>query len=409
MVLPVNWYVPGPPGVNDGQCAQLANVPSRGFRSRYLWDPAGEKSTEAGKGQRYLLSDDAGSYAGRGNTVDEVLTYLRRAAAADGTRPKGTIYFMWNKDIRSATRDKCFEAVARQINALGVRAKVQQGIVPDGAKDVAGMMVGAFGFRLGEIGNHDSPRRHLRTPDERRRCLDEGRLPNAAQRIPSPWRRRRERHRGRTARDSGQVSAPFAATALRPRLLAGRGVLPIDQRSVSTARSSAIRCASRGPWRRKSWWTGIKADQQVSGPLTIKPSAVIAGGRAVGSFDTFIDGRMVAHSPPGSSFTIDTTKLADGYHELRVVGIRPTPIETQGRIIVPFSVRNHDAPIELKTSLYRAKFAEKFHISRAANWCHRDHNSTEQSRPGPRTGRSGRGRCRGGKARSRPQHVASVQ
>jgi len=59
---------------------------------------------------------------GRGNTVEEVLNYLRRSAMADGTRPSGTIYFMWNKDVRSSTRDKCFPAIAAQINA-GRRAR----------------------------------------------------------------------------------------------------------------------------------------------------------------------------------------------------------------------------------------------------------------------------------------------
>ena len=85
---------------------------------------------------------------GRGNTVDEVLTYLRRSVAADGTRPNGTIYFMWNKDVRSSTRDKCFRAVAAQINALGVPRQGAAGLVPNGAKDVAGMMVGASGLQF---------------------------------------------------------------------------------------------------------------------------------------------------------------------------------------------------------------------------------------------------------------------
>ena len=224
----VNWYVPGPTGPNEGQCTQLANVPSRGFRSRYLWDPNGNKTTEPSKGQRYLLSTMLGVTQGRGNTVEEVLSYLRRAAAADGTRPQGTIYFMWNKDVRSTTRDKCFESVAAQINGLGVRAKVQQGVVPDGAKDVTGMMVGAADFDLSQVRHHNSARRHLRTSDELRRNLDAQRWSDPAQRIPAARRGRRQRHGGRAPRDSGQVPAAVAAIALRARLLAGRGVLPID-------------------------------------------------------------------------------------------------------------------------------------------------------------------------------------
>ena len=149
VVMPTsNWYVPGPTAPNLGQCAELAHVPSRGFRSRYTWDENGKRTTDPKKGQRYLLCTMLGVTQGRGNTVDEVLSYLRRAAGADGTRPPGTIYFMWNKDIRSATRDKCFASVAAEINSLGVSAKVQQGRVPNGAKDVTGLMVGFSDFDL---------------------------------------------------------------------------------------------------------------------------------------------------------------------------------------------------------------------------------------------------------------------
>src|SRR4029078_10872257 len=130
------------------QCKSLANVPSRAFRSRYMWDKDGKKTGDSRGGRQYHLSTMLGITRGRGNTVDEVLNYLRRSVMADGTRPNGNIYFMWNKDVRSSTRDKCFTAVAAQINATGVRAVVRQGRIPTGAKDVAGMMVGAADFKL---------------------------------------------------------------------------------------------------------------------------------------------------------------------------------------------------------------------------------------------------------------------
>jgi hypothetical protein len=47
---------------------------------------------------------------------------------------------------------------------------------------------------------------------------------------------------------------------------------------------------------------------------------------------------------------LDTTKLSDGFHELRVVGIRADSIETQGRQIVPLVVQNQGAPVELQVA-----------------------------------------------------------
>src|SRR4029078_3343332 len=134
------------------QCKSLANVPSRAFRSRYMWDKDGKKTGDSRGGRQYHLSTMLGITRGRGNTVDEVLNYLRRSALADGTRPNGNIYFMWNKDVRSSTRDRFFPAAAAKINATGANAVVQQGRIPTGAKDVAGMMVGTFEFNLAKEG-----------------------------------------------------------------------------------------------------------------------------------------------------------------------------------------------------------------------------------------------------------------
>ena len=38
---------------------------------------------------------------------------------------------------------------------------------------------------------------------------------------------------------------------------------------------------------------------------------------------------------PGGKLPFDSTKIADGYHELRVVAVGPRPIESQGRKIIP--------------------------------------------------------------------------
>jgi uncharacterized protein (TIGR03790 family) len=362
MVLPVNWYVPGPPGVNDAQCAQLANVKSRGFRSRYLWDPAGNKTTDAAKGQRYLLSAMLGVTQGRGNTVDEILAYLRRAAAADGSRPKGTIYYMWNKDIRSATRDKCFESVASQINSLGVRAKVQQGIVPDSAKDVAGMMVGFSDFNLTKSGIKILPGAICEHLTSAGGILTKGDFQTPL----SEFLRHGAAGASGTVAEPRAIQAKFPLPSLQLHYTRGCSLGEAFYQSITAPYQILVvgdpLCQ---PWAvpPKILVEGIKADQTVAGPLTITPSTLARGARAVGSFETFVDGRMVARSTPGSPLTIDSTKLDDGYHELRVVGVTSDAIETQGRIIVPFSVKNHDAPLELKISSYGLKLADKFQVS----------------------------------------------
>ncbi len=358
----INWYVPGPIGPNAEKCTQLANVPSRGFRSRYVWDENGKKIGDRSKGQRYLLCTMLGVTQGRGNTVDEVLSYLRRSAAADGTRPQGTIYFMWNKDVRSTTRDKCFASVAAQINALGVPAKVQQGRLPDGAKDITGMMVGCSDFDLaksaivirpGAICEHLTSSGGILTAGNNQTPLSEF-----------------LRHGAAGA--SGTVAEPYAIQAKFP--------LPSLQlhyaRGCSLA--EAFYQSISGPYQLlvvgdplcQPWATfpkvlveGIKADDKVKGTFSITPSGVAHGGRPIAAFEIFVDGRLVARNSPGNTLEIDTTKLADGYHELRIVGTAADAIETQGRLILPFHTRNHDAELEIKISPFRAKAAGKFRVS----------------------------------------------
>jgi hypothetical protein len=358
-----NWYVPGPTGLNESRCTQIANVPSRGFRSRYQWDPEGKKVVGDSAGQRYLLSTMLGVTQGRGNTVDEVIAYLRRSAAADGTRPQGTTYFMWNKDIRSATRDKCFETMAAQINALpgGPRAKVQQGVLPDGAKDVVGLMVGAADFDLKRAGILIRPGaicEHLTSTG--------GYLFDVKAQTPlSDFLRHGAAGASGTVVEPYAIQAKFPLPSLQLHYARGCSLAEAFYQSISgPCQILIVGDPLCQPWATlpKVTVQGIKAGETVKGTITVTPGG-IAIGRALSMVDVFMDGKRIAGSAPGKALGIDTTKIPDGYHELRFVGIDSSPIETQGRLIVPFSVRNQDANLQLKVSPNQVKFIDKLRIT----------------------------------------------
>jgi len=113
------------------------------FRSQIAW---GSDGTPAGTGPHYMLSTMLGVTCGRGNSVNEVLESLRRSAVADGTRPKGTVFFPENGDVRSTTRAWAFRAAASELKSLGVDAVVENGVLPVNRPDVAGAMIGTAGF-----------------------------------------------------------------------------------------------------------------------------------------------------------------------------------------------------------------------------------------------------------------------
>jgi uncharacterized protein (TIGR03790 family) len=363
VVMPsVNWYVPGNMKANELQCTQLANVPSRGFRSRYLWDANGDKVDDPTKGQRYLLSTMLGVTQGRGNTVTEVLSYLRRAVAADGTRPPGTIYFMWNKDVRSSTRDKCFSAVAAQINALGIKAKVQEGQMPDGAKDVAGLMAGLENFSIAKSNITIRPGaicEHLTSAG--------GILVATKFQTPlSEFLRFGAAGASGTVVEPHAIQAKFPLPSLQLHYVRGCSLAEAFYQSITGPYQILIvgdpLCQ---PWAAfpKILVEGIKADDKLKGKVEIKPSSVAADVRPIAMFDLYVDGRLVARNAANTTLELDTTGVPDGYHEMRIVGTVADAIETQGRLIMPFYTSNHDAAVEFKVTPVRMSRDGKFQVS----------------------------------------------
>jgi hypothetical protein len=95
---------------------------------------------------------------------------------------------------------------------------------------------------------------------------------------------------------------------------------------------------------------GVDTTKPIKGTITITPAGKGSGTHVVGAFEMFVDGRLATHTQPGQTIRLDTTKLSDGYHELRIVGSHADPIETQGRRILPITVNNRDAAVELEVS-----------------------------------------------------------
>jgi hypothetical protein len=91
--------------------------------------------------------------------------------------------------------------------------------------------------------------------------------------------------------------------------------------------------------------TGVQAGDEVRGRLLLQQAATLSGLGAIETFLLAVDGRYEAECRPGGTLPLDTTKLCDGYHELRVLAIGPPPIESQGSQIVPVRVNNRGRQI----------------------------------------------------------------
>jgi len=345
----VNWYLAPDDGDNYVKCQKLAKVESRGFHATTFWAPDGTGTKDSSRGQSYMLSTMLGVTTGRGNTVDEVLAYLRRSAAVDGTRPRGTFYYMKNKDPRSLARHDCYDAVAQQLNRLGVSAVVAPGTLPQGAKDVLGIMTGARTFDFGASGSTFAPGAIC----DNLTSLGGDLLLRSGQTPLSEFLRYGAAGASGTVIEPLALQYKFPLPSLFLHYVRGCSLAESYYQSVSGPFQLLIvgdpLCQ---PWAVAPTVKveGIEPGQEVKGLLAIKATAETAPPERVGSMELFIDGRLVARFSPGRTPQLDTSKLADGYHELRVVAIGANKIETRGRQILPVVVNNHSQKIELSVS-----------------------------------------------------------
>jgi hypothetical protein len=319
-------------------------APSVGFRGNRQYNPQGQ--VVASGGRRYLLSAMLGVTAGRGNSPAEVLDYLKRSATADGTRPKGTIYFIQNDDIRSKVRHKLFPAAVEELKKLGVAAEILEGTVPVEKADVQGTVMGAATFDWNASGSTILPGaicEHFTSFG--------GVMTDKADQTPLS-----EFLRYGAAGSCGTVTEPlalpekFPSPMIQTHYARGCTLVEAFYQSVSGPYQLLIvgdpLCR---PWAEIPHVSvaGVEPDAEVRGSLTLKPAATLAGDAKVDRFELFVDGRRVAGCKPDATMTLDTTRLPDGHHELRLVGVGPEPIESQGRTIIPVRLANHGRKIEV--------------------------------------------------------------
>ncbi len=322
---------------------------SRAFRSRYRWTQGGKRA--GANGLSYMISSMLGVTDVRGNTVPEIVNCLRRSRQADGTKPPGTVYFMKHKGPRSAPRHKGFANAAASLRTRGVAAQVVDGVFPSNRPAIAGLTCGVAHVSLGTSGcrfvpgafcdNFTSfggmfgkylPPINVKTGKKNKYQL------TVADFV---------RHGGTGA--SGTVFEPYANAQKFP-----HPSVHVHYASGCSLGESFYQSVS-GPYQQllvgdplcQPWSSVPKVEARelregtmLSGQAEISPEAKTGKDEAVSHFELFVDGQSVQRCRLGEKFSLDTTSLQDGYHEVRVVATADTPIETQGRLVVDVRVKN---------------------------------------------------------------------
>jgi hypothetical protein len=322
-----------------------------GFRSWYGWSPRGDL-LEAG-GTRYLLATMLGVTSGRGNTATEVISALESAARADGTRPKGTIYFVTNSDIRTTTRSSVFPATVRALEALGVGAEIIAGTLPVRKRDVAGLMTGTPTFDWAASASTIVPGAIC----ENLTSFGGIFTPSSGQTPLSDFIRAGAAGSSGTVTEPFSLQAKFPHPAIQVHYARGASLAEAFYQSVHAPYQLLVvgdpLCQ---PWAVIPTVEVVTAGDQkllepgaiVSGTVVLEPRASLpalapsAGAPVADRFELFVDGVRVGQAGLGGRFTLATADLADGHHEIRVVAIAASPVATQGRAVIPVTVVNHD-------------------------------------------------------------------
>jgi hypothetical protein len=320
---------------------------TRAFHAGIQWGPSGARVDSGGR--RYLLSMQLGCSRPEGNTAEEIVTYLKRAAVADGARPAGTFYYMVNSDVRTTVRVDGFASAISELRALGLQAETASGVVPPAGRTIAGLTTGSPQVPLGASGSKLAPGALVDNLTSTGAFFQP--VPN-----PRPQTRISEYLRLGAAGASGTVIEPFAIPPKFP-----SPALHVHYaRGASTA--EAFYLSVQGPYQLlllgdplcQPWARipevaveGLAQGAMLTGTIELTPSAMPAAGAAIKQFELFVDGVRTDDCKTGEKLALDTTQLDDGYHELRVVAIDDSNIETQGRWIGEVNVANGSNVVSL--------------------------------------------------------------
>ncbi len=336
---------------------------TRGFRGWYGWGPHGEL-LESG-GIRYLLSTMLAVNSGRGTTIPETLRYLQRSASADGSAPKGTIYFMSNSDVRSTTRQPKFDSAVAELKRLGIAATVLEGTAPIRKRDVAGAMLGSPLISWEDTQSKILPGAIVENLTSFGGVLSKG----AGQTPLTDFLRYGAAGSSGTVIEPRAVPYKFPTADIQVHYGRGSSLAEAFYQSVSGPYQLLIvgdpLCQ---PWAKipDVKVSGVEPGQTVKGMLELKPSATLPGGRQIDRFELFINGIKIDGCDPGGRMSVDTAGIADGYSELRIAAVAAGLIETQGEIVIPIIVNNHGLSIEAAASAEKVAVGERLVISAKA-------------------------------------------
>ncbi|MDZ4774641.1 MAG: TIGR03790 family protein [Planctomycetota bacterium] len=318
-------------------------------------------------GTRYFLSAMLGYDGALGNTVPEILALIDNSVVADESHPTGTFYMCQTTDsARSGPRHGLYPAVTSAIQALGFGAQHLMAVLPPNSSTCTGIMTGwadplidttLFTFLPGAFADHLTS--YAATFD------------TSSQTKMSRWIAKGASGTSGTVEEPCNYAGKFPTARLHLYYAQGASLGEAWYRSLGFAPFQVL--FTGDPLTRpfahlpQPTLVGLPASP-VSGTIALTPSATTPHPTAaIASFELLVDGVSFGTTSPGHDFALDTTRLADGWHEVRLLAFDDTAVKSTGHFVGSFVSANHARTVSMSLSATSGSLTQQFGVTLAAS------------------------------------------
>ena len=344
-------------------------LPTRTFFGNSYWAKNGWPCSTPEQGDRYVLSTVLAVTGTNQSTLAQALAQIERSVAADGTNPKGNVYFAKHSDPRSRTRQSQFDFAAKELESLGRKAIITDKRLPKNDPQVVGATLGNAVIDWSKTGSRFVP----------------GAICDNFTSYGGWWEKSGQTQlsdflNAGAAGAWGTVYEPYTISwkipnaRLHSHYARGCTLAESFYQSISGPFQLLIvgdpLCCPFGSFPEFSV-AGLKDGETVSGDFELSFEAA-ANSQKIRQFEIFFDGVFLSSIPILEKCFVATEALNDGYHEIRVVAVADSPTANRRGKTLNFQLNRKGQSVEftiLKTTvkaggkvMYTARSAEQSEI-----------------------------------------------
>lgn len=332
-----------------------------GFDSETTWYlglDSGDVSAE-----QYFIGGLLGYTGPEGNSLQDILDLVQRSAAADGTHPAGTVYLMETTDpARSGPRDGSYPKEVLDIIADGGQAQHLFADLPLGNHDCVGIMTGRatldidgadFTLLPGSFADHLTS--------------FAGRFDTTSQTKMSRWIAKGASGTAGTVEEPCNYSGKFPHAGTHQLIHGGL-----------TLGEAWLRRLTYLPFQNQFYGDPLTAPYgyfplvdvpdfpvaAVGGTITITPIAsATQPGALIEAIELTVDGILRTTTVSGGSLSLDTTRLPDGWHEVRVLAFDDTNERNPGRFVALLEVNNLGYSVDMSVAATTGDLSQAYDLT----------------------------------------------